>query len=474
MSPSNSKRSAYARPNRNANPFEDESNKNNIIIVNSDIMILPSQHESQTEEEEYDDNDDNDTSSSGAQSSHDNPLSSKSSHHAPEGTVAFRRVSRPNTGISEAAPVPHSASGVRRDPHAPNDLRQQDLEMKERALTKSPTVTMAATIAGTSSVSQDGRAVSTSPPTNPTRIKHTINSINNNGKNNNISSNDTHLNLISNHKQGRHINGTEKSDSSIPATNMREFVNDRQLGHDQGGTTTSATASATLGAGALNDARGTRSRHENSDFGANQHHPTRAQGRTHHSNSARSRDISNNNTNFDNIANNNKSSKNNPHGSVISQHNLPPSTIIKPLSFFGRFAKENKSRKKGDSLQLLQQTQPRPLTQPGSTTPSEMNSTTGSKNEKVPEKRDLGPQATGGLCLHGQGSRKRGVPGKDGEEPETDMFNFVDIMLNMPEEPTWRLVIIKLLKVLAVMTISYFALMALYFAAEVNMRLFVK
>ncbi|KAF9390152.1 hypothetical protein CPC16_005300 [Podila verticillata] len=470
MSPSNSKRSAYARPNHIANPFEDDSNKNNIVIVNSDIMILPGQHESQTEEE-YDDNDD--TSSSGAQSSHDNPsphpLSSKSSHHAPEGTVMFRPVSRPNTGISETAPVSHSASGVRQL-HAPSDLRQQDLEMKERALTKSrvPTATIAATIARTSSSSQDGRAVRTSPLTSPTRTKHTINSINNNSKNNNISSN-THLNPISNHEQGRHINGTEKSDSSIPATNMRELINNRQLGHDQGGTTTSASASATLGAGALNDERGRSSRQENS-------HPTRAQSRTRHGNSARSRDIGNSNTNFDNIANNNKSSKYNPHGSLISQHNLPPSTTIKPLSFFGRFSKQTESRKKRDSLQLLQQTQPRPLTQPGSTTPSEMNSTTGSKNElvldhhlkneKVHEKGGLGPRATTGLCLHGQRSRKRGVPGKDGEEPETDMFNFVDIMLNMPEEPTWRLVIIKLLKVLAVMTISYFTLMALYFAAE--------
>ncbi|KAG0024944.1 hypothetical protein BGZ82_010297 [Podila clonocystis] len=102
-----------------------------------------------------------------------------------------------------------------------------------------------------------------------------------------------------------------------------------------------------------------------------------------------------------------------------------------------------------------------------------MNSATGSKNdlildrrhlkyEKVLEKGDLAE----GLYQRRQGSRKRGVPGKDGEEPETDMFKFVDIMLDMPDEPTWRLVIIKLLKVLAVMTISYFALMALYFAAE--------
>ncbi|KAG0030195.1 hypothetical protein BGZ81_002963 [Podila clonocystis] len=102
-----------------------------------------------------------------------------------------------------------------------------------------------------------------------------------------------------------------------------------------------------------------------------------------------------------------------------------------------------------------------------------MNSATGSnndlildrrhlKNEKVPEKGDLAE----GLYQRRQRSRKGGVPGKDGEEPETDMFKFVDIMLDMPDKPSWRLVIIKLLKVLAVMTISYFALMALYFAAE--------
>jgi len=62
---------------------------------------------------------------------------------------------------------------------------------------------------------------------------------------------------------------------------------------------------------------------------------------------------------------------------------------------------------------------------------------------------------------------KTGVPGKNGEEPETDLFKFVGIMLDLPEDPTWRQIGIKLLKVLAVMTVSYFALMALYFGAEV-------
>ncbi|KAG0253516.1 hypothetical protein BG011_006330 [Mortierella polycephala] len=62
--------------------------------------------------------------------------------------------------------------------------------------------------------------------------------------------------------------------------------------------------------------------------------------------------------------------------------------------------------------------------------------------------------------------RKTGVPGKDGEESETNVFNFVDIMLNMPENPSWKQVVMKLLKVLSLMTIAYFALMALYFAAE--------
>jgi len=38
----------------------------------------------------------------------------------------------------------------------------------------------------------------------------------------------------------------------------------------------------------------------------------------------------------------------------------------------------------------------------------------------------------------------------------------------MPEHPTWSVVIVKLAKALAVMTISYFLLMALYFGAEVR------
>ncbi|KAG0259445.1 hypothetical protein DFQ27_004065 [Actinomortierella ambigua] len=62
--------------------------------------------------------------------------------------------------------------------------------------------------------------------------------------------------------------------------------------------------------------------------------------------------------------------------------------------------------------------------------------------------------------------RKTGVPGKNGQEPETDLFNFIDIMLDMPERPGWHEVMMTLAKVLVVMAVSYFALMALYFAAE--------
>ncbi|KAG0277056.1 hypothetical protein BGZ95_006607 [Linnemannia exigua] len=62
--------------------------------------------------------------------------------------------------------------------------------------------------------------------------------------------------------------------------------------------------------------------------------------------------------------------------------------------------------------------------------------------------------------------RKKGLPGKDGRQPETDMFNFVDTMLDMPDDPKWSQVIVKLLKVLVVMCVCYFGLMALYFGAE--------
>ncbi|KAF9562839.1 hypothetical protein EC968_005068 [Mortierella alpina] len=75
-------------------------------------------------------------------------------------------------------------------------------------------------------------------------------------------------------------------------------------------------------------------------------------------------------------------------------------------------------------------------------------------------------QNSTGVHQHRGLSRKAGVPGKNGEEPETDLFNFVGIMLDMPKQPTWGVVIVKLAKALSVMTISYFILMALYFGAE--------
>ncbi|KAG0208108.1 hypothetical protein BGX33_006461 [Mortierella sp. NVP41] len=66
----------------------------------------------------------------------------------------------------------------------------------------------------------------------------------------------------------------------------------------------------------------------------------------------------------------------------------------------------------------------------------------------------------------GRHYRKSGYPGKNGEEPETNLFNFVDVMLNMPDIPNWKVIAMKMAKVLILMTITYFALMAMYFAAE--------
>ncbi|KAG0285310.1 hypothetical protein BGZ96_010397 [Linnemannia gamsii] len=66
----------------------------------------------------------------------------------------------------------------------------------------------------------------------------------------------------------------------------------------------------------------------------------------------------------------------------------------------------------------------------------------------------------------GRQYRKSGYPGKDGEEPETDLFNFVDVIVNMPDTPSLKFIAAKMAKVLFVMTITYFALMAMYFAAE--------
>ncbi|CAO3565435.1 unnamed protein product [Mortierella alpina] len=84
------------------------------------------------------------------------------------------------------------------------------------------------------------------------------------------------------------------------------------------------------------------------------------------------------------------------------------------------------------------------------------------------EPQRISPSTTHAKGVFGfkSGQQKTGVPGKNGEEPETDVFKFVDIILNMPDHPTGRQVTWKLLKVLVVMTFAYFALMALYFAAE--------
>jgi len=64
--------------------------------------------------------------------------------------------------------------------------------------------------------------------------------------------------------------------------------------------------------------------------------------------------------------------------------------------------------------------------------------------------------------------RKTGVPGLNGEEPETNPFNFIDIMLDMSYRPSWREVWTKMGKAVTLLTFSYFCLMALYFGASVR------
>ncbi|KAF9905810.1 hypothetical protein EC991_001286 [Linnemannia zychae] len=98
-------------------------------------------------------------------------------------------------------------------------------------------------------------------------------------------------------------------------------------------------------------------------------------------------------------------------------------------------------------------------------------SASGSKNDLIDRTHQLHHQPSmeksGSAFVHqAPEDRKKGMPGKDGRQPETDMFNFVDTMLDMPENPKWSQVIAKLFKVLAVMCVCYFGLMALYFGAE--------
>ncbi|KAF9136230.1 hypothetical protein BGW39_003675 [Mortierella sp. 14UC] len=95
-------------------------------------------------------------------------------------------------------------------------------------------------------------------------------------------------------------------------------------------------------------------------------------------------------------------------------------------------------------------------------------SASGSKNDLIDRTHLQASMEKSGSAFVRQApeDRKKGLPGKDGRQPETDMFNFVDTMLDMPEDPKWSQVVVKLLKVLAVMCVCYFGLMALYFGAE--------
>ncbi|KAF9116121.1 hypothetical protein BGX27_004704 [Mortierella sp. AM989] len=144
--------------------------------------------------------------------------------------------------------------------------------------------------------------------------------------------------------------------------------------------------------------------------------------------------------------------------SFDSKNNNSRSSVYKPSSHEATAAK----RISGGLSSLLGRFKSGEPVPSLTTDTPDIQSASGSKNSLVYDKYQHHSRAH----LKDHEHSKTGVPGKNGEEPETDMFNFVHIMLNMPEEPTWKQVIIKLLKVLAVMTVSYFALMSLYFAAE--------
>ncbi|GJJ74697.1 ABC-2 type transport system permease protein [Entomortierella parvispora] len=124
--------------------------------------------------------------------------------------------------------------------------------------------------------------------------------------------------------------------------------------------------------------------------------------------------------------------------------------------FAGLFSSGKNSRRRSGGVAALM----------GAT--SEPQSASGSKNDLIDPRSQL-PHHHHHLrndMVPEKGAGKSGVPGKNGEAPETDLFKYVGIMLDLPEDPTWREIGIKMLKVLAVMTVSYFALMALYFGAE--------
>lgn len=140
-------------------------------------------------------------------------------------------------------------------------------------------------------------------------------------------------------------------------------------------------------------------------------------------------------------------------------------------SFFGglfKGGKSNKSKQPAIATNAASRTRKKKDTVGG--LPA---SASGSKNDLIDRSQlqhhPSGEKLSGSAFVQQDpSSRKKGLPGKDGREPETDMFNFVDTMLDMPVNPTWSQVIVKLLKVLVVMCVCYFGLMALYFGAEVS------
>ncbi|KAG0050236.1 hypothetical protein BGZ83_005008 [Gryganskiella cystojenkinii] len=412
---------------RQSNPFDHaESSSNNerqsIIIVNSDIMILPGgQQESQTDDEDDDEGDDDETLSSSGQSS---------------------RYGRANSSVPEPAPAPVvPAKDLYIAPHALEVPGSPTVSLYLGEAAPQYCETSPTTLHRTSQ-SRQPQPNSQYPvrpsqdPISPGRQQlHRRSS--STSRNENSSTVDLEM-------QDRGISWRPLSTNSASRGRQQAPSVDDTSNGGRAAPSVSSSASHVHG-GSLPvgarvesmDLRGFEGRKKHGSTvtsGAitnkdQQRHPT-----SHKSTKNKSNSTSNSTGFLGGLF----SSKKDKTGSSSSSQRYRSGGVVGLLGTTPESQSASGSKNDLIDLRTQQPQHPRHM-----------------RNDMVPEKHGLS-----------SAQHKSGVPGKNGEEPETDPFNFVGIMLDLPEEPTWREIRIKLLKVLAVMTVSYFALMALYFGAE--------
>ncbi|KAG0210566.1 hypothetical protein BGX28_009202 [Mortierella sp. GBA30] len=434
----------FATKTTNVHPT-DRSNNGDVIVVNSDIMILPvGQQESQTEEE-VDTADDDDTLSSSGRGGRDS-----NSHVSGDGSPKsyYSTVESPsnqNRHIPQVVEsVPSKVSGdtpLSTQPMASYSYHRPDSqeETKNSMLAQQQ-----------QSVSQVPSAVSFHIPTLPTTKERSIPEAAATASDPTHSTPQQQLPA----KRSIELQQFQQPTSTISTTSSSSHQNKSSSNkrHSAGSTEN------------MDEDMGPARRSRDTTRGKNTQEHATTRERSYGAGRTERAAAKDNNANNDN----NKSTVNNTSDALIYNVSRDATDTHIPSrsgrsSLLGRLAPSNSkkaalSRGKGGPSGLPMDT------------PESQNATRNKNNvvrhrhqqQHLHLRNDVDPEKQNQTSPY----RKTGVPGKNGEEPETDLFNFVDIMLDMPERPTWSVVVNKLAKVLLVMTVSYFGLMALYFGAE--------